>query len=59
MENPVNFKSDLGKIKKGNPKLKAENQKSVIQNVQHFFELREFCYLKLNAKQNMEMVSEY
>ena len=35
------MKSDLGKIKKGNPKSKAENKRGVIQNVQFFFGLIE------------------
>ena len=41
LKNQVDFKSDLGEIKKGNPKSKLENQISVIQNVQNFFDLRE------------------
>ena len=44
LKNPINFKSDLGKIKKGNPKSKSEDQISVIQNVQSFFNLREKNY---------------
>ena len=37
----MNFKSDLGKIKKGNKKSKSKDQISAIQNVQHFFDLRQ------------------
>ena len=68
MKDQINFKSDLGKIKKGNPNSKSEDQISVVQNVEHFFDLGEknidyirdfffllfFCYLKLNVKQNTE-----
>ena len=35
------FRSDLGKIRKGNPDLKSEEQISVIQNVENVFDLRE------------------
>ena len=37
----INFKSDLGEIKKGNKKSKPKDQISVIQTVQNFFDLRE------------------
>ena len=36
----IDFKSDLGKIKKGNPKSKSEDQTSVIRNVWGVFDLR-------------------
>ena len=36
----IDFKSDLGKIKKGNPKSKSEDQTSVIRNVWSVFDLR-------------------
>ena len=41
LRNQKEFKSDLGEIKKGNPKSKSKYQISVIQNVQNFFDLRE------------------
>ena len=41
LKNQINFKSDLGVIKKGNPKSKTKNQINVIQNVQKCFGLRE------------------
>ena len=41
LKNQINFKSDLGKVKKGNPKSKSEDELSVIQNVQNFFNLKE------------------
>ena len=41
MKDQINFKSDLGKIKKGNPNSKSEDQISVVQNVEHFFDLGE------------------
>ena len=69
LKNTIDFKSDLGKIKKGNPKSKSEDQKWLIQNVQKCFDLREkkiFCleiilfwYLKLSTKQNMEKEWKY
>ena len=34
LKDQINFKSDLGEIKKGNKKSKSENQISVIQNIQ-------------------------
>ena len=37
LKNQINFKSDLGQIKKWNPNLKSNNQVSVIQNVENFF----------------------
>ena len=40
LKNQIDFKSDLGEIKKGNPKSKSEDQISVIQNVQFTFYLR-------------------
>ena len=62
----INFKSDLGEIKQWNLKSKAENQISVMQNVDNFFDWSEkiidileiilSCYLKLNTRQNMKMV---
>ena len=67
MKNQINFKSDLGEIKKENPNLKSKDQISDIKNVQFFFDLREkllifleiilFFYQKLNTKQNIEGVS--
>ena len=67
MKNQINFKSDLGEIKKENPNLKSKDQISDIKNVQFFFDLREkllifleiilFFYPKLNTKQNIEGVS--
>ena len=41
LKNQIEFKSDIGEIKEGNPKSKTEDQISVIQNVQNFFGLRE------------------
>ena len=41
MKNQINFKSDLGEIKKENPNLKSKDQISDIKNVQFFFDLRE------------------
>ena len=41
LRNQKEFKSDLGEIKKGNPKSKSKYQISVIQNVQNCFDLRE------------------
>ena len=41
LKNQKEFKSDLGEIKKGNPKSKSKDQISVIQNVQNCFDLRE------------------
>ena len=64
----INFKSDLSKIKKGNPKSKSKDQISVTQNVENLFDLREknlifikifFCYVKLNTNLNMEKVPKY
>ena len=40
LKNQNDFKSDLGEIKKGTPKLKSEDQISIIQNIQKFFDLR-------------------
>ena len=64
LKNQIDFKSNLGEIKEGNPKSKSKDQISVIQNVQNFFNLKEkiitffrgysIWYLKLNTKQNME-----
>ena len=69
LQNKTNFKLDLAEIKKGNPNLKSKDQRSVIQNFESFFDLREkllifleiitFCYLKLNTKQNMEKFQKY
>ena len=39
LKNQIDFKSDLGEIKKENPKSKSEDQISVIKNVQNFFDL--------------------
>ena len=36
LKNQINFQSDLGEIKKGNPNLKSEDQINVMQNVKHF-----------------------
>ena len=41
LKSQINFKSDLNEIKKGNANLKLEEQISVVQNVEHFFDLRE------------------
>ena len=41
LKNQVNFKLDLGEIKTENPDLKSEDQISVIQKVEKFFDLRE------------------
>ena len=41
LRNQINFKSDLGEIKKGNPNLKSKDQIRVMQNVEHFFDSRE------------------
>ena len=35
LKNQINFRSDLGKLKKWNPKSKIENQVSVTQTVQN------------------------
>ena len=40
LKNQINFKSDLGEIKKGNPHLKSKDQISIIQNVENIFDLR-------------------
>ena len=37
LKDQIKFKSDLGKIKKGNPKSKSEDQISVTQNVEISF----------------------
>ena len=56
LKDQINFKSDLGKTKKGNKKSKSKDQISVIQNIENIFDLREkiifleiilFCYLTL------------
>ena len=39
-KNQINFKPDLGEIRKKNPKLRLVDQISVIQNVDKFFDLR-------------------
>ena len=41
LQNQINFKSDLGEIKRGNPNLKPKDQISVTQNVEKWFNLRE------------------
>ena len=38
LKNQINFKSAMGETKKGNPKSKTENQISVIEDVQKFFD---------------------
>ena len=66
LKSQINFKSDLGKIKKQNQKSKTEDQISLIQNVQKLLDLRGkivdflkiifFCYLNLNTNcANCEM----
>ena len=40
LQDQINFKSDLGDMKKGNPKSRSKDQISVIQNVEVFFHLR-------------------
>ena len=57
--NPKKVLNNLGKLKKGNPKLKTKSPISLIQNVQNVADLRKeilvfleiilFCYLKLNT----------
>ena len=61
IKDQINFKLNLGKIEKENKISKSKDQTSAIWNDQVFFHLRDyfFCYLKLNTKQNMEVVSEY
>ena len=59
LKDQINFKSDLGEIRKENLDLKSEEQISEIQNVANIFDLREniieffeiilFCSLKLNT----------
>ena len=54
----INFISDPGEIKKGNSRLRSEDQISVIQNVEIFFDSREktidffrnYCFLLSEAK---------
>ena len=41
LKNQIKFKSDMDEIKKGNPKLKSEDQINIIQNIQTLFGLRE------------------
>ena len=41
LKNQNNFESELGEMGKRNPNLKSEDQISVIQNVENFFDLRE------------------
>ena len=58
LKNQINFKSDLGKIIKGNPKRKPEDQISVIKSVENLFDFREEiddflwdnCFLLSEAK---------
>ena len=69
LKDQINFKSDLGEIRKENLDLKSEEQVSEIQNVANIFDLREniieffeiilFCSLKLNIKQNVEKGSKH
>ena len=40
LQDQINFKSDLGEMKTGNPKSRSKDQVSVIQNVEFFFHLR-------------------
>ena len=56
LKDQINFKWDLGEIKKQNPKSKLEDQINVIENDENFFDLREkiidffkdYYFLKLN-----------
>ena len=42
LKDQINVKSDLGEIKKGDKKKwKSKDQRSVIQNVQNFFDFKE------------------
>ena len=41
IKNQINFKPDLGEIRKRNPKWRLVDQISVIKNVEKFFDLRE------------------
>ena len=41
IKNQINFKPDLGEIRKRNPKLRLVDQISVRQNVEKLFDLRE------------------
>ena len=41
LKNQINFKSDLGKRRKRNPRIESKWQISVIQNVEHFLDFRE------------------
>ena len=41
LKNQINFKSDLGKTKKRNPKSKSDDPMSVMEDVQNFLNLRE------------------
>ena len=44
LKNQINFKSDLGEIKKENLDLKLKDQVTVIQNVDNFFDLKDFDF---------------
>ena len=44
LKNQINFKSDLGEIKKENVDLKSKGQVTVIQNVDNFFDLKDFDF---------------
>ena len=39
LKNQINFKSDLGEIKKENPKSKSADQISALLNIQNVFDL--------------------
>ena len=41
LKDQINFKSDLGEIRKGNKNSKSKYKISVTQNVEKFFDLRE------------------
>ena len=62
VKNQINFKPDLGEIRKRNPKWRLVDQISVIKNVEKFFDLREkiidffrdYYFLLSEAKQKCE-----
>ena len=47
LKSQINFKSDLGEIKKRNPNLKPKDQISIIQNVEN---VRDYSFLLSDAK---------
>ena len=47
LKSQINFKSDLGEIKKRNPNLKPKDQISIIQNVEN---VRDYSFLLSEAK---------